>query len=58
MIGPLRWRADDGTLLVDHFFPLQLKRRRKKKNVFRVEPPLTKLSGFAHEGLPLKLHSL
>ena len=45
-----RWWADDGPLLVDldPLSPHQLKTKEKK--IFaRVRPPLTKLSGSAHE---------
>ena len=45
-----RWRADDGKLLSGILYPpslLQLK-KKKKKNVVGVGPPLTKLSRSAH----------
>ena len=42
------WRVDDGPLIVElgYSFPHQLK--NKTKNVVKVGPPLTKLSGSAH----------
>ena len=40
-----RWRADDGPLIV----VLASTKKRQKKNVVKVGPPLTKLSGSAHE---------
>ena len=44
-----RWRADDGPLIyLDPPSPHQLK-KQNKKNVVKVGPPLTKLSGSAHE---------
>ena len=45
------WRADDGLLLVqefDHPYSHQLK-QIQKKNVVKVGPPLTKVSGSAHD---------
>ena len=48
------WWADDGPLLcyLDPLSPpliINFKNNNKKINVVRVEPPLTKLSGSAHE---------
>ena len=61
-----RWRADDGPLIVylDPPSPYQLENnnKRKRKNVLKVGPPLTKLSGSAHNwayhGGAHVLHSL
>ena len=45
-----RWRAGDGPLIVVLGSPLPLpaKNIKEKKNVVKVGPPLTKLSGSAH----------
>ena len=48
-----RWRADDDPLIVvlGSFLPSskKKKKKKKKKNVVKVGPPLTKLSGSAHD---------
>ena len=44
----LRWRANDGPLIVVFGSSLQQK-NNKQKNVVNVGPPLTKLSGSAYE---------
>ena len=46
------WRADEGPLRVvlASSLPSSTKKKRKKKNVVKVGPPLTKLSGCAHAG--------
>ena len=48
-----RWRADDGPLIVvfGSFLPHQPKKKKKKKKTYVVKdgPPLTQLSGSAHE---------
>ena len=40
-----RWRSDDGPLIFAFWFSLP---HKLKKNVVKVGPPLTKLSGYAH----------
>ena len=45
-----RWRADDGPLKVGH--GSSLPPSTLKTNVVKVGPPLTKLSGSAHELCP------
>ena len=51
LASKFRWRAVDDPLKVvfGSFFPLSNYKKEKKKIVVKVGPPLTKLSGSAHE---------
>ena len=44
-----RWRADDGPLIVLFGPTHSSSTKKRKKNVIKVGPPLTKFSGTAHE---------